>query len=240
VRFDVVTLFPEVFPAFLRTSLLGKAIERGLVAIEVHHLRPFGDGRHQTTDDSPYGGGAGMIMKIEPLVRCLESLPPPTPQTRTLLLSPQGRRLEPSWARELATLERLVLLCGRYEGVDDRIRYFIDGEISIGDYVLSGGELAAMVVIDAVSRFLPGFLGNASSAESESFEEGLLEYPQFTRPASFRGYSVPDLLLGGDHERVRRWRRREALRRTRERRPDLFARLVLSPEDERLLAGEEP
>jgi tRNA (guanine37-N1)-methyltransferase len=229
-----------MFPSFVGASLLGKAVERGLVEVAVHHLRPFGDGRHQTTDDYPYGGGAGMVMKIEPLVRCLEALPAATVGTRTLLLSPQGRRLEPVWAKELATLERLVLVCGRYEGVDDRVRHFVDGELSIGDYVVSGGELAAMVVIDAVSRFLPGFLGNASSAESESFEEGLLEYSQYTRPADFRGRHVPEVLLSGNHERVRRWRRREALRRTRERRPDLFARLVLTPEDERLLAGEEP
>jgi tRNA (guanine37-N1)-methyltransferase len=238
--FDVVTLFPEMFPPVLGAGLLGKALARLLVAVRVHDLRPFGDGRHQTTDDAPYGGGAGMVMKVEPVVRCLESLPPAQGPSRTLLLSPAGRPFAPPLARELAGLDRVVLICGRYEGVDDRVRAFTDGELSIGDYVLTGGELPAMVVIDAVARFVPDVLGNASSPERESFEEGLLEFPQYTRPAIFRGLEVPPVLLSGDHDRVRRWRRRESLLRTSQRRPDLFARLALSDEDRALLGGEEP
>jgi tRNA (guanine37-N1)-methyltransferase len=240
MRFDVVTLFPEIFPPVVGASLLGKAVERGLVEVVLHDLRPFGDGRHQTTDDYPYGGGAGMVMKVEPIVRCLDSVPAVAGTTRRLLLSPQGEPLSADLARRLAGIDRLILVCGRYEGVDERIREFVDGEVSIGDYVLSGGELAALVLIEAVSRHVPGVLGNAGSAASESFEEGLLEHPQYTRPAEFRGHRVPEILLSGDHERVRRWRRREALLRTRARRPDLFARIALTEEDRRLLEGEEP
>ena len=238
LRIDVITLFPEMLGPVLGASLLGKAIERGLLEVAVHDLRPFGDGRHQTTDDYPYGGGAGMVMKVEPLVRCLESLPGRQggPGERRYLLSPQGRRLDPGFARELAAAERLVLLCGRYEGVDERVRTFVDGEISIGDYVLTGGELPALVIIDAVARFVPAVLGNAASTQAESFEADLLEHPQYTRPADFRGALVPPVLLSGDHERVRLWRRRAALLRTRERRPDLFARLALTEEDRALLA----
>ena len=242
MHFDVVTLFPEMFPGPLGASLLGKAQVKGLFSVGIHDLRPHGDGKHLTTDDAPYGGGAGMVMKVEPLVRCLEALPQPPAGggSRTLLLSPQGRRLDQRFGRELAALERLVLVCGRYEGIDDRVTQFVDGEISIGDYVLTGGEHAALVIIDVVARFIPGVLGNAASPDGESFEEGVLEFPQYTRPAEFRGLRVPELLTGGDHGRVRRWRRQQALWRTRDRRPDLFAALVLSAEDRALLAGEKP
>jgi tRNA (guanine37-N1)-methyltransferase len=239
LRFDIITLFPEMFAPVLSASLLGKAQERGLLEFAIHDLRPFGDGRHQTTDDTPYGGGAGMVMKVGPVVRCLESLPARSAASRALLLSPQGRALGPALARELAGLERLILVCGRYEGVDDRVRAFIDDEVSVGDYVLSGGEIPALVLIDAVSRFVPGVLGNAGSPEADSFEDGLLEHPQFTRPAEFRGLAVPPVLLSGDHEKVRRWRRKESLLRTRERRPDLFAKHVRSEEDEELLGTSD-
>jgi tRNA (guanine37-N1)-methyltransferase len=240
MQIHVVTLFPEMLREPLAASVLGKGIERGLLDVSLHDLRPFGDGRHQTTDDAPYGGGAGMVMRVEPLVRCLESLPATSGTSRALLLSPQGRRLDMPMARELARLDRLVLVCGRYEGVDERVTHFVDGELSIGDYVMSGGEPAALVVIDVLARLLPGVLGNEESAAGDSFEDGVLEFPQYTRPAVFRGLAVPEVLLSGDHARVRRWRRREALRRTRERRPDLFAHLRLSDEDRALLEGDEP
>lgn len=240
MRFEIVTLFPEIFPGPLGASLLGKAQEKGLFSVGIHDLRPFGDGKHKTTDDAPYGGGAGMVMKVEPLVRCLESLLPAAEgsTSRTLLLSPQGQRLDQRMARELAGLGRLVLVCGRYEGIDERVNAFVDGEISIGDYVLTGGEFASLVIIDAVARFIPRVLGNAESPQGESFEEGVLEFPQYTRPVEFRGQRVPDILTSGDHGRVRRWRRQQALLRTRERRPDLFAALTLSAEDEALLRGD--
>ena len=239
MRFDVITLFPEMLEGPLRASVLGKAQERGLFSAHMHDLRPFGDGRHLTTDDTPYGGGAGMVMKIAPLVRCLESVPT-TGTRRTLLLSPAGRPFDMTLARELAALAQLVLVCGRYEGVDERVTTFVDGEVSIGDYVLTGGELGALVIIDAVARLLPGVLGNTASPEGESFEDGALEFPQYSRPAEFRGLLVPERLLSGDHARVRRWRRLQSLLRTQARRPELFAKLRLTAEDRALLAGEPP
>ncbi|WP_448384553.1 tRNA (guanosine(37)-N1)-methyltransferase TrmD [Desulfosoma sp.] len=239
--FDILTLFPGMFHGPLNESILGKAQARGLVAVRVHNLRDYAPDRHQMTDDRPFGGGEGMVMKPEPIVHALEAVAPLGPPPRVVLLSPQGRLFDQETARRYSGLERLVLICGRYEGVDERIaRYFVDEEISIGDYILTGGELAAMVVVDAVSRLIPGVLGNEASAEAESFREPVLEHPQYTRPQDFRGYRVPDVLLCGDHRRIARWRRRQALLRTRERRPDLFARLTLSEEDRALLnEGED-
>ncbi|MEJ5365581.1 MAG: tRNA (guanosine(37)-N1)-methyltransferase TrmD [Desulfosoma sp.] len=239
--FDIVTLFPGMFHGPLSESILGKAQGRGQIVVRVHNLRDYAPDRHQMTDDRPFGGGEGMVMKPEPIVHALEALAPLGPPPHVVLLSPQGRLFDQATARRFSALERLVLICGRYEGVDERIaRYFVDEEISIGDYILTGGELAAMVVVDAVSRLIPGVLGNEASAEAESFREPVLEHPQYTRPQEFRGYRVPDVLLSGDHGRIARWRRRQALLRTRERRPDLFARLTLSEEDRRLLnEGEE-
>ncbi len=238
--FDILTIFPGMFAAPLGESILGKAQERGFINIRVHNIRDFAEDRHQMTDDRPFGGGEGMVMKPEPIVGALEELKKEGPVPRVLLLSPQGRLLSQQLAWELSRLPRLVLICGRYEGVDERIaEHFADDAISIGDYVLTGGELAAMVAIDAVARLIPGVLGNSSSAEYESFAEPVLEYPQYTRPQEFRGLSVPDVLLSGNHEVIRRWRRGQALLRTRERRPDLFARLKLTGEDAGLLREAE-
>ncbi|HEY8369272.1 MAG TPA: tRNA (guanosine(37)-N1)-methyltransferase TrmD [Thermodesulfobacteriota bacterium] len=236
MRIDVLTLFPEMFRGPLDHSIVGLARERGLVDLRVHNLRDWATDRHRVTDDTPYGGGAGMVMKVEPVVAAIEALKGEGP-ARTLLMSPAGVRFEQADARRLAREPRLVLICGRYEGIDARVRRFVDEEISIGDYVLTGGELPAMVVIDAVVRLLPGALGAPASAVEESFAGGLLEYPQYTRPREFRGLSVPEVLLSGHHAEIARWRRREALRLTAERRPDLLARAELSDEDRAFLAA---
>lgn len=221
MRIDVISIFPELFTTPLRTSLLGKALAAGRLEVNVVDLRAYGLGPHRSVDDATYGGGAGMVMRPEPVFRAVEAVAGPA--THSVLLSPRGRRLDQAGVRELAAREHLVLICGRYEGVDERVaEHLADDEISIGDYVLAGGELPALVVIEAVSRLLPGVLGNESSAADESHSERLLEYPQFTRPASFRGWSVPGVLLSGDHGAVERWRRAQAERITRERRPDLL------------------
>jgi tRNA (guanine37-N1)-methyltransferase len=220
VKIDVITLFPELFEAPLRTSLLGKAIETGLLEVKVHDLREHGRGKHRSVDDEPYGGGAGMVMRPEPIFEAVEKV---ADGARVVLLSPRGRRLNQTIVTELAGEARLVLICGRYEGVDERVsEHLVDDEISIGDYVMAGGELPALVLIEAVSRHVPGVLGNAESLGAESHAEGILEYPQYTRPAEFRGWKVPDVLLSGDHAAVDRWRRDEAERATRDRRPDLL------------------
>jgi tRNA (guanine37-N1)-methyltransferase len=238
--FEVVTLFPEMFGSVLSASLLGKAAEKGALTVHLTDPRAFTTDKHHSVDDTPYGGGAGMVMRPDPLVTAIEAVEAARGPAHKILLTPTGAPLTQPTVLRLATLPRVMLVCGRYEGFDERVRAFCDEELSIGDYVLTGGELAAMVVVDAVARRLPGVLGNASSALDESFEAGLLEHPQYTRPASFRGVAVPDALLSGNHERIRRWRRRESLLRTRARRPDLFATLQLSDEDRALLDGEEP
>jgi tRNA (guanine37-N1)-methyltransferase len=218
---DVVTLFPGLFRVPLETSLLGKAVSDGLLQVRVHDLRAHGLGKHRSVDDEPYGGGAGMVMRPEPLFAAIEEVR--RPHSHVVLLSPRGRRLDHAHVAQLAALEHLVLVCGRYEGVDERVvEHAVDEELSIGDYVLAGGELAALVVIEAVSRLVPGVLGNADSLGSESHAAGLLEYPQYTRPAEFRGHRVPDVLLSGDHGAVERWRRERSELLTRERRPDLL------------------
>lgn len=233
--FEIVTLFPRMVEAPLRESILGKAIERGHIEVRVRDLRQHAHDKHQVTDDTPYGGGAGMVMKPEPLVEAIEAARESVPGARVVLLDPAGRRFDQAVAREYAALGRLVLVCGRYEGVDERVRAFVDEELSLGDFVLTGGELAALCVVDACARLVPGVLGNEQSAGSESFEQGLLDYPQYTRPPEFRGMRVPEVLLSGDHARIARWRRKQALLRTRDRRPDLFARLKLGEEDRKLL-----
>ncbi len=257
MRFDVLTLFPEMFKGPLDASILGRARRSGLIEVVVHDIRDFTEDRHRTADDYPYGGGAGMVMKSEPILRLLDSLFPGWGEARGdggapragklgeavfIHLTPQGVRFDQAMARRLAGHSRLVLLAGHYEGVDDRIREAcVDEEVSIGDYVLTGGELPAMVLIDAVARLIPGVLGQEASPVEESFADGLLEYPQFTRPAEVRGLAVPEVLLSGDHESVRRWRRRESLRRTLERRPELLLEAALTEEDFatlRQLAGE--
>jgi tRNA (guanine37-N1)-methyltransferase len=235
LRLQVLTLFPAFFDSPLRASLLGKAIERGLVRVEVSDIRDFAPGAHRTADDAPYGGGSGMVMKVEPVAGAIESAVARSPGARRILLSPRGRPFTQEAARDLAAASALVLVCGHYEGIDERVRDFVDDEISVGDYVLAGGEAAALVVIDAVSRLVPGFVGNAGSLDEESFGEGLLEYPQYTRPETFEGRRVPEVLLSGNHAAIRRWRRKEALRLTSERRPDLLAHAKLSDEDRRLL-----
>jgi tRNA (guanine37-N1)-methyltransferase len=238
--FDVLTLFPDMFASVLSASLLGKAIEKGALAVHLVDPRTFTTDKHQSVDDTPYGGGAGMVMRPGPLVAALEHVEALRGPAHKVLLAPTGAPLTRETVVRLASLPHVTLVCGRYEGMDERVRAYCDEELSIGDYVLTGGELAAMVVVDAVARRLPGVLGNADSAVDESFESGLLEHPQYTRPASFRGVAVPEPLLSGNHERIRRWRRLQALERTRARRPDLFARLALSDEDRALLDGEEP
>jgi tRNA (guanine37-N1)-methyltransferase len=239
MRFDVITIFPSMFGPLLSESILKRAQDSGVADITVRDLRDFTADRHRTTDDAPYGGGAGMVMKPEPFFEAVAAARCPDDAgcaEEVILLSPQGERYRQSLARELASKDHLILLCGHYEGVDERVReHLATRVISIGDYVLTGGELPAMVVIDSVVRLLPGALGAEESAQSDSFEDGLLEYPQYTRPADFRGWTAPEALLSGHHEQVRRWRRKESLRRTRALRPDLLATAGLTAEDRRLL-----
>jgi len=236
MRIDVFTIFPDMVERFAGLSLLGKARANGVVEVRVHDLRSAAADPHRSVDDSPFGGGAGMVLMAEPIFGAVEAVQPPRP---LLYLSPSGRPFTQDVARELASAaDGFSLLCGRYEGVDERVReHLVDGELSIGDYVLGGGEVAAMVVLEAVTRLLPGTMGNEASAEEESFTDGLLEYPHYTRPASFRGWDVPEVLRSGDHGRVARWRRAQALLRTLRHRPDLLERRGgLTDEERRLLA----
>jgi len=237
MRFDVFTLLPEVMEVYLRASVLGKAQEASRLEVCLHNIRDYTTDRHRTTDDEPYGGGGGMVMKPEPVFAAVESvLGERLNTTPVILLTPQGRMFTQTVARELAGRERLALICGRYEGVDERIRqHLATDEISIGDFVLTGGELPALVIIDAVSRLLPGVLGDEQATAKDSHAEGLLEYPHYTRPAVFRGWEVPEVLRSGDHARIAAWRRKMSLIRTRERRPDLFSRLKLDANDRKLL-----
>jgi tRNA (guanine37-N1)-methyltransferase len=238
-KFDVITIFPAMFSGPLNESMLARAQESGLISIQVHNLRDYASDKHQVTDDYTYGGGAGMVMKPEPIfaaveaLRCGEESPC---QEKVILLTPQGRTLNHSLASQLARLDHLLLICGHYEGVDERVReHLAEEEISIGDYVLTGGELPALVLIDAVARFVGGVIGAPSGPMKDSFAEGLLEYPQYTRPAEFRGLRVPEILLSGNHEQIRLWRRRQALLRTLKQRPDLLEKAPLAEEDKALL-----
>ncbi len=240
MRIDVFTLFPEVFPPYLQTSILQRALQRGLAQIYLHNIRDWTSDRHHITDDEPYGGGGGMIMKPEPIFAAVEGVLGTPPGCSVILLTPQGRLFNQKVAQELSRQAHLALLCGRYEGVDERVReHLVTDEISIGDYVLTGGELPALVVIDAVIRLLPGALGDPDAPWDDSHASGLLEYPHYTRPAEFRGWRVPDVLLSGDHARLARWRRQQALLRTWQRRPDLLASAALSEEDRQFLAQLE-
>jgi tRNA (guanine37-N1)-methyltransferase len=236
LRIHVLTIFPDMFASPLQESILKRAQEKSLVRIGVHDLRQFTCDRHRSTDDDPYGGGPGMIMKPAPLVRGLKTLRCDEPGLHAILTCPQGKPFTQRRACELARKEALLFVCGRYGGVDERVRAYVDEELSIGDYILTGGELAALVMMDAIMRLVPGVLGNEASAEDDSFAEALLDAPQYTRPRAFRGQEVPAVLLSGDHQQIERWRRREALRRTLERRPDLLTRAVLTPDDRTLLA----
>lgn len=225
--FDVITIFPDMISPVFSFGILKKAIDKGLVRINIHDLRDFTTDAHKTVDDRPYGGGDGMVLKPEPIFRAVESIVGRShedePKRSVILLSPQGRVFDQKQAVRLAELERLVLICGRYEGVDQRvIDFLVDEQISIGDYILSGGEIPAMVVIDAVARLLPNVLGGGSSAQKESFMTGILDHPQYTRPAEFRGMMVPEVLLSGDHEKIKRWRESQALELTKKNRPDLL------------------
>lgn len=240
MRFDVLTLFPGMFTGPLEESILKRARERGIISVYLHNIRDYASGRHRITDDAPYGGGGGMVMKPEPIFAAVEAILGDETGVPVILLSPQGRLFTQQVARELARHPRLVLICGRYEGVDERVReHLATDEISIGDYVLSGGELAAMVIIDAVTRLLPGVLGDPGATFEDSYAWGLLEYPHYTRPAVFRGWAVPEVLLSGDHAAIARWRREQALRRTWERRPDLLEKAMLTPQDRAFLARLE-
>lgn len=242
MQFEVFTLLPEVFPAYLESSILLRAKQRGLLDVRIHNIRDYTQDRHHTTDDTPYGGGGGMVMKPEPVFEAVESVlglrstqPDAVP---VILLTPQGRVFTQRVAEELATHERIALLCGRYEGVDERIReHLVTDEISIGDYVLTGGELPALILIDAVSRLLPGVLGDPTGAEDDSHSMGLLEYPHYTRPPEFRGWKVPDVLLSGDHGKIEKWRREQALLRTFHKRPDMLEKAQLSEADKKIVQG---
>ena len=234
MRVDVITLFPELFRDFCSASLVGRAIERQLLEVQCTNPRDFATDRHRTVDDAPYGGGAGMVLKCEPLFGAVESLKPANSLERIVLLTPKGRRLDQAIVREYGAVQDLVLICGRYEGVDERVAQALcTDEISIGDYVLSGGELPAMVFIEALSRMAPGVVGDWESVETDSFYDGILGPPQYTRPAAFRGMPVPEVLKEGNHAVIRRWRRKQALAMTRERRPDLLANVT--EEDKALL-----
>jgi tRNA (guanine37-N1)-methyltransferase len=236
MHFHVVTLFPELFTSVIDATMLKKGRERGALQFSFYDIRTFAADKHRVTDDTPYGGGQGMVMKPEPLTAAIEAAGSGATRPHRVLLCPQGATLSEARARALAAHDELALLCGRYEGVDERVRAYVDEELSIGDFVLSGGEIAAVVVIDAVARLVPGVLGCAQSVEDESFRAHLLEYPQYTRPVEFRGARVPEILLSGDHQAVARWRRQEALRRTWTRRPDLLEHAELSAEDRQFLA----
>lgn len=234
MHFDILTLFPQMFESPLKESILKRALEQGLISIAIHDIRDYATDKHRMTDDAPYGGGGGMVMKPGPIFGAVEATlgANPRPQAPIILLSPQGRLLTQQVASELAAHSRLLLICGRYEGVDERVRQFlVNDEISIGDYVLTGGEIPAMVIMDAISRLVPGVLGDPTATVKDSHAQGLLEHPQYTRPAIFRGHAVPQVLLSGNHAEIALWRRQEALRRTYDRRPELLQEAQLTQED---------
>ena len=237
MRIDVLTLFPEMFAGPFDASMIARARESGVLDIAVHNIRDYATDKHHIVDDYAYGGGPGMVMKPEPLFECVDAVRAMAePAGKVVLLTPQGRLLDHGVVADLAREPRLIVICGHYEGVDERVReHLADDEISVGDYVLSGGEPAAIVLVDAVARFQPGVLGSAQSLEEESHAQGLLEYPQYTRPAEYRGMAVPDVLLSGHHAEVAKWRRRESVLRTARRRPDLLERAQLTPEERRML-----
>ena len=236
MKITILTIFPEMFESVLNSSILGRAREQGLVEVECVDIRPFSDRKHKNTDDYPFGGGAGMVMLAQPIMDAMKHVTGENFSGRRIYMGPRGTTLTTAKARELAMEEHLVLLCGHYEGVDQRaLDACIDEEISIGDYILTGGELAAMVLTDAVSRFIPGVLGSGESAEEESFSDGLLEYPQYTRPRELCGMEVPEILLSGDHAKIKAWRRQESLRATKKFRPDLLEKAELTPKEKKLL-----
>ncbi|MBM4141360.1 MAG: tRNA (guanosine(37)-N1)-methyltransferase TrmD [Nitrospira sp.] len=237
MKCDVITIFPEIFHAYLGEGILKRALEKKLIEIRIHNLRDFSKDKHKTVDDYPYGGGAGMVMKPEPFFSAVETLYPERAKRRVIMLSPAGNKFDQDMAAELSREKRkLILLCGRYEAIDERVRTaLVNDEISVGDYILTGGELPALVIIDAVARLIPGVLGDERSAEEDSFSSGILDYPHYTRPPVFMGIEVPEVLLSGNHKEIWQWRRKEALRRTLERRPELLEKIRLSDEDYTLI-----
>ncbi|HPY34407.1 MAG TPA: tRNA (guanosine(37)-N1)-methyltransferase TrmD [Smithellaceae bacterium] len=236
IRFDVLSIFPDMFSSPLNYSLLKKAQDKDLIEIFIHNIRDWAEDKHKMTDDAPYGSGCGMVMKVGPVDKALAAVKKKEMNPLVILMTPQGELFNQRIAAELATKRQIVIICGRYEGVDERIRrHLADREISIGDYILTGGELSALILIDAVSRFVPGVLGNMRSVEGDSFSDGLLEYPQYTRPADYKGWKVPDVLLSGNHVQIENWRREESLRKTYRRRPDLLRKARLSPTDKEIL-----
>ncbi len=236
MRIELLTLFPEFFASPLSQSMINRAQTQGAVEFRVLNLRDFTTDRHRVVDDRPFGGGPGMVLKLEPLVRAIRAVRQEDPEVRVILFSPRGPMFSQDKARELAATRHLLLICGHYEGVDDRLHFYIDEELSIGDYILTGGEIPALVVADAVTRLLPGVLGGEGAVEEESFQTGLLEYPHYTRPRDFEGLDAPEILLSGDHQRINRWRRQEALRRTAAQRPDLLEKAALDDQDREFLA----
>jgi tRNA (guanine37-N1)-methyltransferase len=241
LQFDVFTLFPDVFGPYLDASIIQRARQNGLLEVHLHNIRDWTTDKHHVCDDLPYGGGGGMVMKPDPIFKAVEGVLGTSPACPVVLLTPQGRLFTQKVAEELAQHPHLALICGRYEGVDERVReHLVTDQISIGDYVLSGGELPALAVIDAVARLIPGVLGDPDGAWDDSHATGLLEYPHYTRPPEFRGWAVPEILLSGDHARIARWRREQALLRTWLHRPDLLDKADLSPKDRQFLAGLEP
>lgn len=235
VRFDIITLFPRMFDSPLQESILHKARQSGLITVALHDLRDYTSDRHRTADDAPYGGGAGMVLKIEPLVTAIETIRARSGKTRTILTSPQGAKFTQRSACRLSDFEQILIVCGRYEGFDERVLDYVDEEISLGDYVLTGGELAAMVIVDAVARQVPGVVGAEDSVTGDSLANGLLKYPQYTRPPEFRGAQVPEILISGDHKKIEQWRRAASLNQTAAKRPDLLHTADLSDEDRNLL-----
>jgi tRNA (guanine-N1)-methyltransferase len=232
MRWTILTLFPEVFSPLVKASIFGRALTEGVLQVEIINIRDFATGRHRVVDDTPFGGGAGMVLKVEPIAEAVEHVRSNDPQVRVVLLTPQGQVLNQTVVRRLLSSSHVALVCGRYEGIDERVRSLVDEEISIGDYILSGGEPAAWVLMDAVSRLVPGVLGRSESVVEESFSEpGLLEYPQYTRPREFRGQAVPEVLCSGDHATIACWRRRQSLLRTAHKRPDLLSCVTLSADE---------
>lgn len=236
MNFDILTLFTGMFSGPFDESIIRRARDKQLIDISLHNIRDYASDRHQTADDAPYGGGAGMVMKAEPLSACILAVKEKRPDSTVVLTSPQGRPLTHRVASELSRKPGLIIVCGRYEGIDERIRtLYADDDISLGDFVLSGGEIAAMAIVDAITRLIPGALGSGESAEYDSFGDGLLEYPQYTRPPVFKDLKVPETLLSGNHELIRKWRRKESLRKTRQLRPDLLSEIALNKEDIKML-----
>ena len=240
MRFDILSIFPEMFNLFTDYGIIGRAVKEEKIKVNILNIRDFGVGPHLMTDDRPFGGGDGMVMKPEPIFQALKSIPKVKGGRRVLMLTPQGQLFNQSVARDLCKLEQIVLVCGRYEGVDERVNKYIDMEISIGDYILSGGELPAMLIIEAVSRLIPGVLGGSRSNLEESFENYLLEYPQYTRPRVFQGDEVPSILLSGDHEKIKHWRKTQSIKRTLERRPDLLKKVDLNETEKSVVKDLTP